>query len=50
MTSLTIGTLKEICDRLPDDYVVALKNKHTTIHLKDNIEIDISQELLILKD
>ena len=50
MSSLTVGTLKEICNKLPDDYVVALKNTDTTIHLKDNIEIDISQALLILKD
>lgn len=50
MTSLTVGTLKEICDRLPDDYIVALKTSDTTLYLKDNIEIDISQSLLILKD
>lgn len=50
MTSLTIGTLKEICDRLPDEYEVAFKNADTTIYFKDKIEINISNSLLILKD
>ena len=42
MTSLTVGTLKEICDRLPDDYEVAFKTSDTTIYFTDKIEINIS--------
>ena len=51
MSSLTVGTLKKICDKIPDDYeikVVTIKDKY--IYLKDVIEVDISNNTLILKE
>ena len=51
MSSLTVGTLKKICDKIPDDYeikVVTIKDKH--VYLKDHIEVDISNSMLILKE
>jgi hypothetical protein len=51
MTALTIATLKEICNKVPDDYEVRfIADDGSIIYIKDKIEIDITNSLLILKD
>lgn len=51
MSQLTIKTLKKICEKLPEDYFVIIENSNLDkIYLSDNIEVDISNETLILKE
>ena len=50
MASLDIKTLKQICDKLPDSYVIQVEtSKGDIINLKEVIEVDISNDTLILK-
>ena len=51
MTALTIDTLKKICEKLPGDYTVKIvTSRDNYIYLTDKIEVDISNEVLILKE
>lgn len=50
MTTLTIETLKELIEYLPDDYTVEYKNKKDILSpINDIVEIDAGNERLILK-
>lgn len=51
MSQLTIKTLKKICEKLPEDYLVSFENTNfDKKNLSDKIEVDISNETLILKE
>ena len=51
MTHLTIKTLLKICEKLPEDYTVVFETtKFDKKYLCDKIEVDISNETLILKE
>jgi len=50
MAELTIQTLKQICDKLPEDYTVTFETpKNTTYPISDRFEIDVEYQRLILK-
>ncbi len=50
MSELTVNVLKEICNRLPEDYVIEFVTVDgVTYHLSDNVGVDISAGKLILK-
>lgn len=50
MTTLTIETLKELIEHLPNDYSVEYKNDNDIISpLGDVVEIDVSNQRIILK-
>lgn len=51
MSQLTIKTLKQICEKIPEDYFVTFeKSEFDKKYLSDKIEVDISNETLILKE
>ena len=51
MTTLTVDTLKKICDKVPGEYTVrVVTSKGDVVILKDIIEVDISSDNLILKE
>ena len=48
---LTIGTLKQICEKLPSDYNVKLETVNgKIIQISDTIEVKITDGILILKE
>lgn len=50
MSNLTVDVLKEICNRVPEGYVVEFVTADgVTYHLSDNVGVDISAGKLILK-
>ena len=50
MSELTIETLKEIVEKLPDDYIVQFKDiEGHIITVSDTISVDISEKKLVLK-
>ena len=49
MEIITIGVLKKVIEKLPDDFTVAYENKTTTTPISDKVEIDVSGQKLILK-
>lgn len=50
MSELNIKTLKEIVEKLPDNFLVEFKDRNDVIyHISDDISIKISEKKLILK-
>ena len=50
MSELTIETLKEIVEKLPNDYLVEFKDRNdATYKVSDDINIKISEKKLVLK-
>ena len=50
MSKLNIETLKEIVEKLPDDFLVEFKDKEgSTFTLSDDINIKVSEKKLVLK-
>ena len=50
MSELNIEILKEIVEKLPDDFLVEFKdNEGSTFTLSDNINVKISEKKLVLK-
>ena len=50
MSELTIETLKEIVEKLPDDYLVEFEDRNrSTSVLSDDIRVMISEKKLILR-
>ena len=47
MNELTIDVLKQIIDRIPEDYIVDVNTGKNTHKLSDQIQIDISGKKLI---
>ena len=50
MSELTIEVLKEIVEKLPDDYIVEFKDREgSPFILSDDINVKISEKKLVLK-
>ena len=50
MSELNIETLKEIVEKLPDDFLVEFKDKEgSTFTLSDDINVKVSEKKLVLK-
>ena len=50
MSELNIEILKEIVEKLPDDFLVEFKdNEGSTFTLSDNINVKVSEKKLVLK-
>lgn len=50
MSKLNIETLKEIVEKLPDDFLVEFKDKEgSTFTLSDDINVKVSEKKLVLK-
>ena len=49
MDILDIATLKEIIEKVPEDFDAEFNNRNTTYQLSDKFEIDVSGKKLILK-
>ena len=48
---LTIDKLQKVCERLPGDFkIVVVTSKGKTVYLNDIIEVDLSNNTLILKE
>ena len=47
MEKVSIGVLKQIIDKLPDDYVVKFNNGKRDYSLGDKLEINISEKEII---
>ena len=51
MTQLTIGILKQICEKLPSDYNVKIVTRNDKqIPISDTIEVNIADGILVLKE
>ena len=50
MSELTIEVLKEIVEKLPDDFIVEFKDRNgSTVTVSDDINVKISEKKLVLK-
>ena len=50
MTRLTADVLKQICDNLPDDYLIAFVDENDDVHyVSDVFSVVVSGERLLLK-
>lgn len=50
MSELTIEVLKEIVEKIPDDFIVEFKdNEGSTFTLSDDINVKVSEKKLVLK-
>ena len=49
MDILTVGVLKQILDKVPEDYTVEFKNKTTIMPIDDKFEIDIGGKRILFK-
>lgn len=50
MSELSIEILKEIVEKLPDDFIVEFKNREGyTVTVSDDINVKISEKKLILR-
>ena len=50
MSELNIGTLKEIVEKLPDDFLVEFEDRNrSTVALSDDIRVMVSEKKLILR-
>ena len=47
MTELTINVLKQIIERIPEDYIIEVNTGKNTHKLSDQIQINISGKKLI---
>lgn len=49
MSELSIEVLKEIVEKLPDDYIVEFKDREgSTVTVSDDINVKISEKKLVL--
>ena len=49
MSELTIEVLKEIVEKLPDDFIVEFKDRNgSTVTVSDDINVKISKKKLVL--
>ena len=49
MSELTIEVLKEIVEKLPDDFIVEFKDRNgSTVTVSDDINVKISEKKLVL--
>ena len=50
MSELTIEILKEIVEKLPDDFIVEFKDRNgSTVTVSDDINVKISEKKLVLR-
>lgn len=49
MSELTIEILKEIVDKLPDDFTVGFNDRKVDHMISDKFEVDVSSRKLVLK-
>lgn len=49
MSQLTIEILKEIVDKLPEDFIVGFNDKDVDHIISDKFEVDVSSKKLVLK-
>ena len=50
MSELTIEVLKEIVEKLPDDFIVEFKDRNgSTFTVSDDINVKISEKKLVLR-
>ena len=50
MSELTIEVLKEIVEKLPDDFIVEFKDRNSsTVTVSDDINVKISEKKLVLR-
>ena len=50
MSELTIEVLKEIVEKLPNDFIVEFKDRNgSTVTVSDDINVKISEKKLVLK-
>ena len=50
MSELTIEVLKEIVEKLPNDFIVEFKDRNgSTFTVSDNINVKISEKKLVLR-
>ena len=50
MSELTIEVLKEIVEKLPNDFIVEFKDRNgSTFTVSDDINVKISEKKLVLK-
>nr|WP_303211593.1 hypothetical protein [Methanobrevibacter smithii] len=50
MSELSIEVLKEIVEKLPDDFIVEFKNREgSTVTVSDDINVKISEKKLVLR-
>ena len=50
MSELSIEVLKEIVEKLPDDFIVEFEDRNgSTFTLSDDINVKISEKKLVLK-
>ena len=50
MSNLTIEVLKEIVEKLPNDFIVEFKDRNgSTVTVSDDINVKISEKKLVLR-
>ena len=49
MDILDIATLKEIIEKVPEDFDIEFNDRNITHQISDKVEIDVSGKKLILK-
>ena len=50
MSELSIEILKQIVEKLPDDFIVEFKNREgSTVTVSDDINVKISEKKLVLR-
>lgn len=50
MSELSIGVLKEIVEKLPNDFIVEFKDRNgSTVTVSDDINVKISEKKLVLR-
>lgn len=49
MAILEISVLKEIIEKVPEDFEIEFNDRDTTHQISDKVEIDVSGKKLILK-
>ncbi|WP_292744663.1 hypothetical protein [Methanobrevibacter sp.] len=50
MSELTIEVLKEIVEKLPNDFIVEFKDRNgSTVTVSDDINVKISEKKLVLR-
>ena len=50
MSELSVEVLKEIVEKLPDDFIVEFKNREgSTVTVSDDINVKISEKKLVLR-
>ena len=50
MSELSIEVLKEIVEKLPDDFIVEFKDRNgSTVTVPDDINVKISEKKLVLR-